>query len=362
MKFYILSIILFVLGSNLNLQSQVTIGSDLEPAKGSLLDLKEFSPTPENVTSTKGLALPRVTLRSLTGALNETLGLDTPLDADMHTGLLIFNYSDSQCPEFPSGVYVWNRNAWVPIGVELPKDHYSETMNTENNIGTLTDYEGNVYSTKRFKVLATDGSVTYDRVWMTQNLRSLKDSLGNWIDCPAGLYFNPAYYLSTQQGVKVTTKIPDGIVGDYSIDNIPISGQTYVEFVTEYGLGYTVDQAKRSCPQGWHLPTNQEWLDFFNNYGGLSSAGDIIKKNSGKQYISADNKLARWGASATENGFNVVPTGYVLNADIPKTNYFGQHSLLIGVDVYFSINSNSEIGSNAPLANRRYSVRCIKNE
>ena len=42
--------------------AQVTIGSNVSPEGGSVLDIKEFIPKSENQTSDKGVVLPRVLL------------------------------------------------------------------------------------------------------------------------------------------------------------------------------------------------------------------------------------------------------------------------------------------------------------
>lgn len=50
----------FIITSNAT--AQVTIGSNVSPEGGSVLDIKEFTPKSENQTSDKGVVLPRVLL------------------------------------------------------------------------------------------------------------------------------------------------------------------------------------------------------------------------------------------------------------------------------------------------------------
>jgi len=41
----------------------------------------------------------------------------------------------------------------------------------------------------------------------------------------------------------------------------------------QYGRLYTYDAANNSCPAGWHLPTDKEWQELINYYGGDLNAG-----------------------------------------------------------------------------------------
>lgn len=46
---------------------------------------------------------------------------------------------------------------------------------------------------------------------------------------------------------------------------------------TQYGRLYSWDVAKEACPSGWHLPTQIEWNVLFENVGGVSVAGKMLK-------------------------------------------------------------------------------------
>lgn len=50
--------------------------------------------------------------------------------------------------------------------------------------------------------------------------------------------------------------------------------------VPDYGRYYTwhaVFDSRKLCPAGWHIPTDEEWTDLINWYGGESKAGDPMK-------------------------------------------------------------------------------------
>ena len=44
----------------------------------------------------------------------------------------------------------------------------------------------------------------------------------------------------------------------------------------KYGRLYTWDAAVRACPSGWRLPTNEEWQELIESYGGLDSGYEAV--------------------------------------------------------------------------------------
>lgn len=350
------------------LSSQVTIGGALPANVGSLLDLKSHEPDSNNITATKGLLLPRVTLQKLSGDLAQTLGSTNIYSNEDHIGLLVYNISDSICPLFDSGLYVWDGLQWSGMNHPVPKDAYSYTENSDGT-GIVTDYEGNKYTTKRFNTV--NDSTNYNQVWMTQNLRSLKDANGVWINCPEGLNFNSGYN-NISQVSKIITEIPDTIIGTYTNAGTQIVGQTYNSFIDEFGLLYANSVATRACPKGWHLPTWEEWETFLKAQGGIKSIqpnnssdfltiGNTMKKNSGSNYISVDSRSYTWGSlSPAPNGFNAVPAGYV-DSRASSTKNFGGYTGFHGVRSIIVVNTTNTVSSSTTNYSLDYSVRCMKN-
>lgn len=64
---------------SIQLRSQVTIGSGLEPQKGNLLELKENDNTGNTANASKGLGLPRVELKGI-----DTLTIDMDTEKDKY--------------------------------------------------------------------------------------------------------------------------------------------------------------------------------------------------------------------------------------------------------------------------------------
>lgn len=110
------------------LQAQVTIGSNIIPNEGALLDLKENNNDIQN--SERGLGLPRAILNSLTisdGSNNlattvKDSDASNSWDKDLHIGLVLFNVNESySCSGGPDrGLYVWNGEIWEDIYSDKP--------------------------------------------------------------------------------------------------------------------------------------------------------------------------------------------------------------------------------------------------
>ncbi len=62
---------------------------------------------------------------------------------------------------------------------------------------------------------------------------------------------------------------------------------------------------KGICPDGWHLPTQKEWLALGNNLGGMTLAGGKMKESGFSHWLSPNTD------ATNESGFTALPGGYV---------------------------------------------------
>lgn len=77
-----------------------------------------------------------------------------------------------------------------------------------------------------------------------------------------------------------------------------------------YGRLYSWKTAREVCPDGWHLPSDEEWTEFIDYLGGENTAGGKMKTPNA-QYWKSPN------SGATNNsGFSALPGGYALNSII----------------------------------------------
>ena len=125
----------------------------------------------------------------------------------------------------------------------------------------------------------------------------------------------------------------------------------------KYGRLYNWDAAMRTCPNGWHLPSDDEWNILVNYIGGTGISGKKLKSSSGW----ADN-----GNGTNSNDFEARPGG-ARGSD----GSFGR----LTYDAFFWSSSESNYGSawyrilfyyfdgahrgNNPKA-QGFSIRCVK--
>jgi len=73
----------------------------------------------------------------------------------------------------------------------------------------------------------------------------------------------------------------------------------------KYGRLYTWETAKKACPSGWHLPSDEEWQTL-EDFVGNKVAGTKFKAKSG---WNKDDK-GKSGNGTDEYGFSALPGGY----------------------------------------------------
>lgn len=136
----------------LNVFAQVTIGSEIEPLEGALLDLKQGNPGylsggVGNETATKGFALPRVNLQAKQSL--EPLATDSPENKKSHIGLTVYNLNNvsgtTQIGSLKKGLNVWDGEEWALVGgTSAPNFMYMPRFRLE--LGTVgTFYEIDLY-------------------------------------------------------------------------------------------------------------------------------------------------------------------------------------------------------------------------
>lgn len=120
-KTYFLFVIGIFLFANIELSAQVTIGSDIEPEKAALLDIKTIDggSNGDISSSTGGILFPRVEIESLT-KLNVFSGIpDSQLSSEeqkeRHKGLSVFNIGTANVE---AGIYTWNGTKWEKSGTK----------------------------------------------------------------------------------------------------------------------------------------------------------------------------------------------------------------------------------------------------
>ena len=111
------------------------------------------------------------------------------------------------------------------------------------------------------------------------------------------------------------------------------------------------------CPTGWHLPSQTEWMALFTAVGGQSTAGKVLKSQSG------------WnnnGNGTDAFGFSALPAGHRLSDgyfyDVGDRTYFWSSSEVNSSDAYIMLlyhNLKDAYLYNYD-KNHVFSVRCVK--
>ena len=113
-------------------------------------------------------------------------------------------------------------------------------------VSGLVDIDGNVYSTV----------VIVTQTWMAENLKVTKYRNGDNIT-----------HITTNSDWPNDT---DGAYGDYN--NNPTNSNTYGRLYN----WYAVDNSSGLCPEGWHVPTSEEYNALKTHLG--TNAGQKMKE------------------------------------------------------------------------------------
>lgn len=208
-------------------------------------------------------------------------------------------------------------------------------------LAPVTDYEGNRYNVRTFGT----------QIWMIENLKSTKYSDGTPISF--GLYF---------PGNNITNVAKFGYLYDWAA---AIKQPAKYDTIMLNVEGLRVQGA---CPTSWHLPSENEWLQLINLYGGKEVAGLKLKiANPG--YWLEPVKI-----EAPLSGFNAIPAGRrfddgTYNSVGNNAAYWTTSQWLMGgaimgrnVEMIFllpNVTIYHTNGNNAP-GSVGLSIRCIK--
>ncbi len=131
--------------------------------------------------------------------------------------------------------------------------------------------------------------------------------------------------------------------------------------VSKYGYLYTQKVAQNICPNGWHLPSDEEWTSLINFLGGEDIAGEKLKNSKG--WNLQENK--NYGNNSS--GFSALPGGYHYYFD-NRFHAIGDCGIWWTATQYkegaaraYELNAYGRISRIGINTVHGYSVRCIKN-
>lgn len=138
----------------------------------------------------------------------------------------------------------------------------------------------------------------------------------------------------------------------------------------KYGKLYNYLKAKKSCPEGWHIPSDMEWdelAEFISkdkNTGSKTAGGDWQEIG---QFLKSTSGWKENGNGTDDYGFNALPGGsshkFKYFNTIGERAYFWSSSYHLNNSVYYRyiFNSRSELfRAQDNVYSAGYSVRCLK--
>lgn len=138
----------------------------------------------------------------------------------------------------------------------------------------------------------------------------------------------------------------------------------------KYGKLYFYVAAKKSCPEGWHIPSDMEWdelAEFISkdkNIGSKTAGGDWQEIG---QFLKSTSAWSDNGNGTDDYGFNALPGGssHKLKyfSSIGERTYFwssSKHSDMSNYHRYIFNSSTAVYRSYDNIYSAGYSVRCIK--
>lgn len=206
----------------------------------------------------------------------------------------------------------------------------------ECGVSTVTDLDGNVYST----VLI--GS----QCWLGSNLKTTKYNDGS--DVP----------LIINASVWDTLTSP----GFSWYDNNPSYKDPYGGLYNWYSIDNASNGGKNVCPEGWHVPSDAEWTSLTDFLGGLNAAGGKLKE-AGTTHWNSPNSGAtnETGFTALPGGYREISGGFTSMGNLGRW-WSGDEHPGFGSSAYFrgmSYNSSSVL-TNFLVKKHGFSVRCLK--
>jgi uncharacterized protein (TIGR02145 family) len=288
---------------------------ELAPGMYKLEIAKEgYYPQSETFEITRGESLQKTySLTAKTGKLQFTV---QPLDAKVtlsRNGQTIKSWSGMQyLKDLPVGSYTLKANApgravsekLVTIGENqtaiLDLQLRKQTTNKlSGETGTMTDIDGNVYKTIKIG----------NQVWMAGNLKVTRYRNGD-----------PIPNVTNQDQWE---KLRSGAYCAYNNNNGNVS---------TYGLlynWYAIDDSRNIAPEGWHMPTDEEWKELEMHLGMSRSEADKSSywrgtdeggklKESGTTHWNSPNSGA-----TNSSGFTALPGGFRYGSG--KFNNMGTH-------------------------------------
>lgn len=149
---------------------------------------------------------------------------------------------------------------------------------TQSGGGTVTDFDGNVY---HIVTIAT-------QEWFAENL-------------------NVTHYINGDPVPNITSGTEWSNVNSGAYCNYNNSSTS--DTIGHLYNWYAVNDSRKLCPEGWHVPTDDEWKTLLYSLGGPEVAGGKMKSTGTLEQGNGKWHEPNTGAT-NETGFSSLPGGY----------------------------------------------------
>lgn len=202
----------------------------------------------------------------------------------------------------------------------------------KNTNVTVADIDGNKYKTVKIE----------DKIWMAENLKVTHFKNGE----PILEIQNDKEWANTNTSAYCNYK--------NSENNAKKFGKLYNWFA--------VNDKRGLAPEGWHIPTLEEWQELVNYLGGAKKAAGKLKMKQTKLWDTPN--IANYNVS----GFNAIGSGDRNNNGFFENIYFSAcwWTSTGSPDDYASVvkiyHNSEEINFDIDDKKCGFSIRCIKNK
>lgn len=210
-----------------------------------------------------------------------------------------FGDGQTSVEQNPSHVYIASGAYTVAL---TAKNQYGQAAGTETNYVKVTDLFTDTRDGKTYRTITIG-----EQVWLAENLAYLPS-----VNEPeSGSYSEPHYYVHGYEGTSVG------------------EAKTTKNFTT-YGVLYNWPAAMEAAPDGWHLPTDEEWKELEIFLGMEPEIADEISFRGTNQGSKLAGNADLWpdgilieNEAFNSTGFMALPGGYRLENDKLPMNFLG---------------------------------------
>ena len=246
------------------------------------------------------------------------------------------NFDSSSVPDFEKYVY----DFWV--------NEYGLGECSRNNDGDVKKNGGKNSGRRTANFICDDGS------WKIL-LKNPKYKYGSFTDERDGnTYRTTTIGKQTWFAENLRYAPKENIVGYFCYDDNE-------QYCNMYGYHYTHKSV--SCPEGWHMPSRDEWAELFEAIGGVEKSAVKLRARGAWNV----NEYPKTEKDEDEFGFSALPAGVYGFGDEGHSGYFRVSDITLdslGKEVENSYVIGINDGDSTWVGNARYStavsVRCLK--